>query len=121
MAASIITASMVAVVVPSLAPTKSASRTVESKLVVRRIKNFGGLRSESQVTRMGIAQSTEEAFAGVRATWSRKASRGGALAANCDVASEIFKIVPIMSALTLAGIAIGFVLLRVEAAVEESE
>jgi len=70
---------------------------------------------------MGMAQSTEEAFANVKRRCSGRASRGGGLGANMDIASEIFFIVPIMSALTLVGIAIGFVLLRVEAAVEESE
>lgn len=120
MAATMTSASMAAVV-PSLAVAASCSPRSASKVTVRKIKNFGGLKPESAVTRMGMAQTTEEAFANVRSRWSGKASRGGALAANCDVASEIFKIVPIMSALTLVGIAIGFVLLRVEAAVEESE
>lgn len=114
-------ASMAAVVAPSLAMASAASRKASSKVAMRKLKSYGALKPESQVTRMGMAQSTEEAFANVRARWSGKASRGGALAANCDVASEIFRIVPIMSALTLVGIALGFVLLRVEAAVEESE
>lgn len=110
-----------AVVVPSLATASTSSRRVSSKMGVRKLKNFGGLKSDSQVTRMGMPVSTEEAFASVKAKCSGRVSRGGALAANCDVASEIFRIVPIMSGLTLVGIAIGFVLLRVEAAVEESE
>jgi hypothetical protein len=38
-----------------------------------------------------------------------------------DVASKIFTVVPIMSGLVLVGIAISFVLLRVEAVVDNSE
>lgn len=121
MAATMSSSSMAAVVAPSLAVSTSTSKRSSSKLGVRKLKNFSGLQPESQVTRMGMPVSTEEAFANIRARWSGRASRGGALSANCDVASEIFRIVPIMSGLTLVGIAIGFVLLRVEAAVEESE
>lgn len=114
-------ASTAAVMAPSLAVASATRRSPSSKVAMRKLKNFGGLKPESRVTRMGMAQSTEEAFAVVKFRCSGRASRGGALAANMDIASEIFRVVPIMSALTLVGIAVGFVLLRVEAAVEESE
>ena len=38
-----------------------------------------------------------------------------------NAAAEIFRIGAIMNGLVLVGVAVGFVLLRVEAAVEESE
>jgi hypothetical protein len=77
---------------------------------------------------LGVSQcSTEQAFAATmraqcfagRVVAGR--ARGGAATSTCDVASEIFTVVPIMSALVLIGVALGFVLLRVEAAIEESE
>ncbi len=96
---------------------------------VRRLKAFGGLRTESEnMIGLGVSQcSTEQAFAATmraqcfagRVVAGR--ARGGAATSTCDVASEIFTVVPIMSGLVLIGVALGFVLLRVEAAVEESE
>ncbi|CAM6024054.1 unnamed protein product [Sphagnum balticum] len=96
---------------------------------VRRLKAFGGLRTESEnMIGLGVSQcSTEQAFSATmraqcfagRVVAGR--ARGGAATSTCDVASEIFTVVPIMSALTLIGVALGFVLLRVEAAIEESE
>ncbi|CAM6046731.1 unnamed protein product [Sphagnum compactum] len=96
---------------------------------VRRLKAFGGLRTESEnMIGLGVSQcSIEQAFAATmraqcfagRVVAGR--ARGGAATSTCDVASEIFTVVPIMSALVLIGVALGFVLLRVEAAIEESE
>ena len=67
--------------------------------------------------------STEECFAkfvnSVRATPNAK--RGGALSSTCNAATEIFKIVSIMSGLVLVRMAVGFALLRIEASVEEAE
>ncbi|KAJ7297041.1 hypothetical protein O6H91_Y083500 [Diphasiastrum complanatum] len=72
---------------------------------------------------LGSSESTEQQFAQIRAKCFAKfaAGKGGAAALKCDVASEIFTVVPIMSALVLIGVAVGFVLLRVEAAIEENE
>lgn len=49
------------------------------------------------------------------------AGGGGALSSTCNAAAEIFQIAAIMNGLTLVGVAVGFVLLRIEAAVEEAE
>ena len=49
------------------------------------------------------------------------AAGGGALTATCNAVAEIFRIAAIMNGITLVGVAIGFVLLRIEASVEESE
>lgn len=91
---------------------------------VRRLSLHGGLKAQNDVMALGLSLSTEQQFANVRARCSAKSgasSKGGALASTCDVGSEILTIVPIMSVLVLVGIAVGFVLLRVEAAIEESE
>lgn len=85
----------------------------------------GGLKAQNDVMALGLSVSTEQQFADVRARCAAKSTasskKGGALASTCDVASEILIVVPIMSILVLVGIAIGFLLLRIEAAVEESE
>ncbi|KAH7286542.1 hypothetical protein KP509_32G011800 [Ceratopteris richardii] len=88
----------------------------------RQMKNFTGMKSDSRVTRLGSGESTEEHFARAVLAQARvpAGSRGGALSSTCSLAAEIFRVVPIMSGLVLTGIALGFVLLRVEAAVEES-
>ncbi len=99
------------------------------KMSVRGLKTFGGLRPESKLNVMGfgVSQCTEQTFVAImraqcfagRVGGAR--AKGGAVATKCDVASEIFTVVPIMSGLVLVGVALGFVLLRVEAAIEESE
>ncbi|KAH9564795.1 hypothetical protein CY35_04G043600 [Sphagnum magellanicum] len=121
-------APVTAAVAAAAAPGSSGSgkRGGSNKMrQVRRLKAFGGLRTESG---LGVSQcSTEQAFAATmraqcfagRVVAGR--ARGGAATSTCDVASEIFTVVPIMSGLVLIGVALGFVLLRVEAAVEESE
>lgn len=50
-----------------------------------------------------------------------KGRRGGAAASTCNAAAEIFQIAGIMNGLVLVGVAVGFVLLRIEAFVEETE
>lgn len=119
-------ASCVAPAALSLASASCARRAGRKCQVggVHKLSNFGGLKAESKVTAMGHASSTELEFARVQAvcrTVRSGVSRGGAAASTCDAGSEILRIIPIMSGLVLVGIAIGFVLLRVEAAVEESE
>ncbi|CAM6130070.1 unnamed protein product [Calypogeia fissa] len=105
--------------------TKAAAKSGKrAAAAARRLSLHGGLKAQNEVTAMGLSLSTEQQFANVRASYSAKSaasSKGGALASRCDVASEIFTVVPIMSALVLIGIAVGFLLLRVEAAIEESE
>ncbi|KAJ4744789.1 Cytochrome b6-f complex subunit 7 [Rhynchospora pubera] len=50
-----------------------------------------------------------------------KKTGGGALSAQCNAAGEIFQIAAIINGLVLVGVAVGFVLLRVEASLEESD
>ncbi|KAJ1701670.1 hypothetical protein LUZ63_001449 [Rhynchospora breviuscula] len=50
-----------------------------------------------------------------------KKTGGGALFAKCNAAGEIFQIAAIMNGLVLVGVAVGFVLLRIETALEESD
>lgn len=110
--------------VSSLAPATRATKPRKVEVVVRKMSSFAGMRRDDHVGRLGRVQSTEHHFARVVAQCSAVASRtsrGGAAASTCNVASEIFRIVPIMSGLVLVGIALGFLLLRIEAAVEESE
>lgn len=46
---------------------------------------------------------------------------GGALFARCSAAGEIFQIAAIINGLVLVGVAVGFVLLRIETSLEESD
>jgi hypothetical protein len=107
----------------------SRAEAAGTKMSVRGLKTFGGLKPEGKLNVMGfgMSQCTEQAFVAImraqcfagRVGGAR--AKGGAIATKCDVASEIFTVVPIMSGLVLVGVALGFVLLRVEAAIEESE
>ncbi|MED6192799.1 hypothetical protein PIB30_013430 [Stylosanthes scabra] len=97
-----------------------------SKLVhLRGLNSFGGLKATNGVVSMGLPLSTEYCFAKmVSSMKNNKASNGkggGALSSTCNAAGEIFTIAAIMNGLVLVGVAVGFVLLRVEAWVEESE
>lgn len=93
---------------------------------VRGLNSYAGLKPENKVMSLGVAVGSDRQFAQLvtmcRASKANSGGgRGGALASTCNVAEEIARIVPIMSALVLIGVAVGFLLLRVEAAVEESE
>ncbi|BBM97635.1 hypothetical protein MPTK1_1g07170 [Marchantia polymorpha subsp. ruderalis] len=92
-----------------------AAKRTSAKAGARRLSLFGGLKAENKVMALGLSASTEQKFASLATSCSARSRT------TCTVGSEILTIVPVMSGLVLAGIAIGFVLLRVEAAVEESE
>ncbi|KAH9695832.1 B3 domain-containing protein [Citrus sinensis] len=89
------------------------------------LNSFGGLKAQNSLTSLGMPVSTEQAFAkivsSVRAPGKGKGQSGGVLTSTCNAASEIFRIAAIMNGLVLVGVAVGFVLLRIEASVEESE
>ena len=88
----------------------------------KRTKFFGGLKAQNnKVVSMGLPVCTEQCFANVVMSLKGRTSRGGALTSTCNAVGEIFKIAAIMNALTLVGVAVGFVLLRIEASVEEAE
>ncbi|OMO75233.1 PetM of cytochrome b6/f complex subunit 7 [Corchorus capsularis] len=84
---------------------------------------FSGLKAHNNVVSLGLPVCTEQCFA--KLVSSLKASsngkKGGALASTCSAVGEIFRIAAIMNGLVLVGVAVGFVLLRIEASVEEAE
>lgn len=80
---------------------------------------FTGLKTSSLGSCIGDAQRFAMTVRNSRRL--RRRTGGGALSARCSAASEIFRIAAIMNGLVLVGVAVGFVLLRVETALEESE
>ncbi|KAJ1387939.1 PetM of cytochrome b6/f complex subunit 7 [Sesbania bispinosa] len=104
----------------------STKKRLNKAVYVKGLKSFGGLKASNDVISLGLPLSTEKCFAkivnSVKATASNgKGKGGGALSSTCNAAGEIFTIAAIMNGLVLVGVAVGFVLLRVEAWVEESE
>ena len=98
------------------------------------MNSFAGLKAYNSVVSLGLPVSTEQSFAKIvsslRAPNSQGKNRrngngggggGGALSSTCNAADEIFRIAAIMNGLVLVGVAVGFVLLRIEAYAEESE
>lgn len=89
------------------------------------LNSYGGLKAHNSLVSLGLPVCTEQCFAKVvsslRATSHGGRRGGGALSFTCNAADEIFKIAAIINALTLIGVAVGFVLLKMEAIVEESE
>ncbi|KAL8205206.1 hypothetical protein R6Q57_008757 [Mikania cordata] len=104
-------------------PTRSSGRTTPTKVtLINGLNSFAGLKVHNTVASLGSLVSTEQQFANFVCSLRNPSSRGGgALTATCNAVGEIFRIAAIMNAITLVGVAIGFVLLRVEAYVEESE
>ncbi|CAL5333667.1 unnamed protein product [Camellia sinensis] len=86
---------------------------------------FSGLKAHNNVASLGVPVCTEQSFAKIVSSLKLpslgRGGGGGALSSTCDAAAEIFKIAAIMNGLVLIGVAVGFVLLRIEASVEESE
>jgi hypothetical protein len=101
-----------------LSKVTSTQRRV-SAVSLPALRNFSGLKSNVEAVSVRVATAGEE-FARI-ATSVRGNGKSGVLGARCDLGAEIFPIIPIVSGLVLVGISLGFVLLRVEAAVEESE
>ncbi|KAF3786339.1 Cytochrome b6-f complex subunit 7, partial [Nymphaea thermarum] len=102
----------------------SCSRSTTTKVnYISGINSFGGLKAQNQISCLGLPLCTEKAFAKVmnstRASSQRTCRGGGALSSTCNAVGEIFRIAAIMNGLVLIGVAVGFVLLRVEASVEE--
>ncbi|XP_006650646.1 uncharacterized protein LOC102711791 [Oryza brachyantha] len=112
----------VATTLPSMAPS-SAARKRGGVTYVEGMNAYSGLKALNKVTLLGVRKSADYSFARVVAKLSPAGgkSRGGSFGAQCNAAGEIFRIAVIMNGLVLVGVAVGFVLLRVEAAVEESE
>lgn len=106
----------------SVGSSRSGKRNVH---FIRGLNSFGGLKAQNSVTSLGLPVCTEQSFAKVVSSLkyqSKGKSRGGGAASStCNAAGEIFQIAAIMNGLVLVGVAVGFVLLRIEATVEEAE
>uniref|UniRef100_A0A2P2ILR9 Cytochrome b6-f complex subunit 7 n=1 Tax=Rhizophora mucronata TaxID=61149 RepID=A0A2P2ILR9_RHIMU len=122
MATASATLSSATIVAATVASPRSKSMNVQH---ITGLNSFGGLKAHNGVTSLGLPASTEQCFAKVvsalRAPSRSKGRSGGALSSTCSAAAEIFKIAAIMNGLVLVGVAVGFVLLRIEASLEESE
>lgn len=101
-----------------------AQKKTNKVVYLNGLNSYGGLKAHNQVIALGQPLCTEQCFAKLTSATHGKrrgSGGGGALSATCNAAGEIFKIAAIMNALTLVGVAVGFVLLRIEASLEESE
>ncbi|KAF4366880.1 hypothetical protein F8388_013945 [Cannabis sativa] len=90
------------------------------------INSFAGLKASNGVVSLGHPVCAEQSFEKIMMSFrapSKGKSRGGggALSSTCNAVAEIFRIAAIMNGLVLVGVAVGFVLLRIEASVEEAE
>ncbi|GMI70614.1 hypothetical protein like AT2G26500 [Hibiscus trionum] len=89
------------------------------------LNSFGGLKAQNSVVSLGQPECIDRWFAKVvsslKAPSKGKGRGGGALSSTCNAVGEIFRIAAIMNGLVLVGVAVGFVLLRIEASLEESE
>ncbi|KAF9608857.1 hypothetical protein IFM89_011895 [Coptis chinensis] len=104
---------------------RNSSQRKRSVVHVSGLNSFGGLKAHNSVASLGLPVCTEQSFAKVvsslKATFPGQRRGGGALSSTCNAAAEIFQIAVVINGLTLVGVAIGFVLLRIEAFVEEAE
>ncbi|GAB2218328.1 hypothetical protein Droror1_Dr00001548 [Drosera rotundifolia] len=95
-------------------------------MVVSALRPIAGLRAyNTKVTSLGASEpgfgNTGTSLMGSLSLRGRGGGRGrGSLLVARNAASEIFKIAAIMNGLVLIGVAVGFILLRIEAAVEEA-
>lgn len=122
----IATAALASATVAGAMISKTQKR-MKNVVYIGALNSFGGLKAHNSLVSLGLPECTEQCFAKVvgslRATSDgrRRGGGGGALSSSCNAADEIFKIAAIINVLTLIGVAVGFVLLRIEAFVEESE
>lgn len=116
-------ASFAVATAPSLAAPAAKRRPAAGVTYVEGMNAYSGLKGLNKVTMLGVRKTADYSFAKVVASLSPagRKRRGGAFGAQMNAAAEIFRIAATMSGLVLVGVAVGFVLLRVEAAVEESE
>ncbi|KAL2537408.1 Cytochrome [Forsythia ovata] len=114
--------------VPSAAivgPARPSRRSTKMKYI-NGLNSFGGLKAHNSVAALGLPVCTEQSFAMIVSSMKKQTSlskgkSGGALSSTCNAVGEIFSIAAIINGLVLVGVAVGFVLLRIEAAVEESD
>ncbi|KAF5190977.1 cytochrome b6f complex subunit (petM) [Thalictrum thalictroides] len=100
---------------------RNSSQTKRNVVHVGGLNSFGGLKAYNKVASLGLPLCTEQSFAKVVSSLKTTSQgRGGALTSTCNAGAEIFRIVLVINGLTLIGVAVGFVLLRIEAFVEEA-
>ncbi|KAL5209813.1 hypothetical protein ABZP36_005436 [Zizania latifolia] len=116
-------ASLYVATLPSLAAAPAARKRSGGATWVEGMSAYSGLKGINKVTLLGVRKNADYSFAKVVAKLSPAGGkrRGGTFGAQCNAAGEIFRIAVVMNALVLVGVAVGFVLLRVEATVEEAE
>ncbi|KAL2468396.1 Cytochrome [Forsythia ovata] len=89
------------------------------------LNSFSGLKANNSVASLGLPVCTEHSFAKIVNSFKQppqgRGRSGGPLSSTSSAVEEIFKIAAIIPGLVLVRVAVGFVLLRVEAFVEESE
>ncbi|XP_065880482.1 uncharacterized protein [Euphorbia lathyris] len=103
---------------------RSQKKETTKVVYIRGLNSYGGLKAHNSVASLGMPVCTEQGFANVinslKASSNGKGKGGGALSSKCSKIGDIFQIAAILNGLTLLGVAVGFVLLRIEAFVEES-
>ncbi|EPS66539.1 hypothetical protein M569_08240 [Genlisea aurea] len=119
-------ASTISAVAAPVAAVVSGSRKLlpQRAAKVNYVSSFGGLKAHNHVVSLGVPVSTEHAFAkivGALVPSKEKRGGGGALSSTCNAAAEIFTVAAILPGLVLVGVAVGFVLLGLEASLEEEE
>uniref|UniRef100_A0ACD5X800 Uncharacterized protein n=1 Tax=Avena sativa TaxID=4498 RepID=A0ACD5X800_AVESA len=115
-------ASLSVATLPQLSAAPAARKSSGGVRYVEGMNAYSGLKGLNKVTMLGVRKSADYKFAKVVASLSPAGKRrGGTFGAQCNAAGEIFQIAVVMNALTLVGVAVGFVLLRAEAAFEEAE
>lgn len=121
-AASPVTVVAAAVVVGPSRPSLGRARVK----YINGLNSFGGLKAHNHVASLGLPVCSEQSFAKIVTSLKHQPRNGGggggggALSSTCSAAiSEIFRIAAVINGLVLVGVAVGFVLLRIEAAVEE--
>ncbi|KAL0454204.1 UNVERIFIED_CONTAM: cytochrome-f complex subunit [Sesamum latifolium] len=103
-----------------VSPGRSPQRRTTVKYI-NGLNSFGGLKAHNNVASLGLPVCTDQSFAKIVSSLKQPSQGrgGGALTSTCNAVAEIFKIAAIMPALVLVGVAVGFVLLRLEASLEE--
>ncbi|GAB4839377.1 hypothetical protein Ancab_028901 [Ancistrocladus abbreviatus] len=117
------TVSSAAVTFSSKSCRTTAQKRVNGVVYLGGLNSYGGLKAHNKVISLGLPVCTEQCFTNVvnaiKAGSKKGRGGGGGLSATCNDAEEIFKIAAIMNGLVLIGVAVGFVLLRIEASLEE--
>eukprot|EP00898_Chlorokybus_atmophyticus_P003573 jgi/Chlat1/4216/Chrsp27S04297 len=86
---------------------------------IKPLRSYAGLRKETPAALAQVA-TCDDRFAELsRKVRSGMSARGGALVTKNSIGEEILRIAPAMFGITLIGLAVGFILLRVEALTEE--